>query len=168
MLPVGSSEAASSSSSSSSSEKDSSSSQQQAWRLVKIRSASWFISLVVNLAALTVSFQTSSSPPAAHRLSPHYGALLGGCRRPYRPERAHAKTRPSQDSMFFGLIVPFLPNLLKDRVGLENDAESQSPPFPCVPTLMKRPTDWRVSPYSPSLELGPRRRIRRRRLHWLS
>ncbi|KAK7918116.1 hypothetical protein PG985_009990 [Apiospora marii] len=75
MLQVGSSEAGSSSS-----EKDSSS-QQQAWRLVKIRSASWFISLVVNLAALT-------------------------------------------DSMFFGLIVPFLPNLLKDRVGLVDDAET--------------------------------------------
>ncbi|KAK7937883.1 mfs amine protein [Apiospora aurea] len=52
------------------------------WQLVKIRSASWFISMVVNLAALT-------------------------------------------DSMFFGLIVPFLPNLLKYRVGLVDDAEIQ-------------------------------------------
>lgn len=28
--------------------------------------------------------------------------------------------------MFFGLIVPFLPNLLRDRVGLTDDAESES------------------------------------------
>ncbi|KAK7990980.1 hypothetical protein PG990_015260 [Apiospora arundinis] len=76
MLQIGSSESDKTSSSSSSKE------DQQKWRLVRIRSASWFISLVVNLAALT-------------------------------------------DSMFFGLIVPFLPNLLRDRVGLTDDAEMQ-------------------------------------------
>ncbi|KAK7960809.1 MFS transporter [Apiospora saccharicola] len=73
MLQVGSSKADSSKESNSS---------QQSWRLEKIRSASWFISVVVNLAALT-------------------------------------------DSMFFGLIVPFLPNLLKSRIGLVDDAEIQ-------------------------------------------
>ncbi|KAK8022368.1 MFS amine transporter [Apiospora rasikravindrae] len=84
------------------------------WQLARIRSASWFISMVVNLAALTVSFNdllthstTSDCPPAP----------AGGW--------AVTDSTPSQDSMFFGLIVPFLPNLLKYRVGLVDDAEIQ-------------------------------------------
>ncbi|KAK8076608.1 Major facilitator superfamily domain- general substrate transporter [Apiospora phragmitis] len=70
--------------------------------------------MVVNLAALTVSSKQLARFPLAGDVATV----------PSVPNLLYTDA-PPQDSMFFGLIVPFLPNLLKSRVGLVDDAEIQ-------------------------------------------